>query len=151
MYDLYSLKYKICMLDLANWINLHGILFLQFQNYSKIFSKSIIDGSPFLFYIFQGLQGCCGHLHRKCIKMQIWWSGRKFKMLFGSLVHADFLSLMCCTVGYFCKFLFFRQFHLSFSLKGPREHGVSGVSWPPWLFEIIIWKCNKKWIFGFEG
>ena len=31
--------------------------------------------------------------------------------------------------------------------KGPREHGVSGVSWPRWLFKIVIWKCNKKWFF----
>ena len=29
-------------------------------------------------------------------------------------------------------------------IQGPREHGVSGVSCPPWLFEIIVWKCYKS-------
>jgi len=27
---------------------------------------------------------------------------------------------------------------LNQSMQGPREHGVSGVSWPPWLFENAI-------------
>jgi len=35
--------------------------------------------------------------------------------------------------------------------QGPREHRVSGVSWPLWLFEIVFWKCNKKLIFGLKG